>query len=566
MATIMNASREAGAGLLASPPRSDLYRALMPGPELREDGKPIMFGHFAEFEKWTEIDSILEGHFMERVAPTAFTKTVQENRSNMRVLFHHGMDALGVQVLGTIEQLEQDSYYEVALFESVPALIMDGLRAGEYGSSYRFRIVQHEFVARPKRSAHNPEGIPELTVLEARVREFGPTPFPINSGATSGVRSMTDEYIVDQLSQDPERLSRILHQRSGISVHRDLPPPVTHAAEDPDPQRREREYRRSVDLVGGTVWAILPSALATIVGIVGERANGHRPTEQEIRDRIGVRAETAVPEGTSVAVLPLHGPIVPRADLLSDISGAVSVEAFQKDFRAAVNDPAVSAIMIDIDSPGGDAQMIPELAAEIRNARGTKPIVAVANPMAASGAYWIASAADEIVVTPSGDVGSIGVYTAHTDLSAAQEKAGIKTTLVSAGEYKVERNPFTPLSEETREFMQGRVDAIHETFVQAVAEGRGVDAETVRNDFGKGRMLLAPLAVQAGMADSIGTFDETLARLGASTSSTKTRSEPEPPAATTQPEPEPSEATTRPGTGTSVGLYPNRKEKPSWLL
>jgi signal peptide peptidase SppA len=209
--------------------------------------------------------------------------------------------------------------------------------------------------------------------------------------------------------------------------------------------------------------------------------------------------------------------------------------------------------------------MVPELASEIMAARGSKPIIAQANPMAASGAYWIASACDELVVTPSGDVGSIGVYTAHQDVSALQEKMGVKTTLVSAGEYKVERNPFQPLSDDAQAEMQARVDTIYESFVQAVADGRGVDAETVTNDFGKGRMMLAAQAVKAGMADSVGTFDETLARLQAGAPDKK-RSEPEPPAATTRTEPEPSEATTRPQASTSVGLYPNREEKPKWLL
>jgi signal peptide peptidase SppA len=505
-------------------------------PELREDTKPVMFGHFAEFETWTEVNSIIEGHFMERTASTAFAKTIRENRQNMRVLFHHGRDALGVQVLGKIEQLEEDTYYEVELFDGVPPLIMDGLRAGEYGSSYRFAIVQHEFVARPKRSAHNPDGLPELTIVEARVREFGPTPFPQYAGTSSGVRSMTDEIFVDKLAQNPDRLEEMLQQRSGISLN-GVERPV----------RPEREYKRSVELVGGAVWAMHPDALATVVGIIGERASGYQPTAEEIRDRIGTRDAADPPAGGSVAVLPLHGMIVPRADLMSEVSGAASIESFQASFREALNDPAVSAILIDIDSPGGDARMVPELASEIRAARGVKPIVAQANSMAASGAYWIATAADEIVVTPSGEVGSIGVYNAHQDISGLQAKMGVKTTLVSAGEYKVERNPFEPLSEDAHAEMKARVDTIYESFVSAVADGRGVDTDKVLNDFGKGRMLLAAQAVKAGMADSVGTFDETLARLQVGAADA-TRSEPEPSEATT-PEPEPSEATTRSSTG-----------------
>lgn len=525
--------------MLATPPRGECYRALMPGPELRAEGSaPVMFGRFAEFETWTEINSAVEGHFFERVAPTAFTKTIRENRSNMRVLFHHGRDALGFQVLGKIDQLEDDTYHEVSLFEGVPQLIMDGLRAGVYGSSYRFAIVNHEWTARPRRSDRNPKGLPELTILEAKVREFGPTPVPQYSGTLSGIRSMTDELMVDRLAEDPERLERMIRQRSGITLN---------GLDRTSDEIPEGEYRRSVGLVGGAVWAMHPPALATVLAIIAERANGVKPTEEDIRRRVGVRAESEPVTSPSVAVIPIQGAIVPRADLLSDMSGATSIESLQATFRAALEDPEVSAILLDVDSPGGDARMVPELATEIRAARGTKPIIAVANPSAASAAYWLASAADELVVTPSGDVGSIGVYSAHTDLSAAEEKAGIKTTLVSAGEYKVERNPFEPLSDEAQAAMQERVDSIYDSFVNAVAAGRGVDAETVKENFGKGRMVLAPLAVKAGMADRVGTFAQTLARLEKAAAES-TRSEPEPPGVTTRApgtEPEPPEATTR---------------------
>lgn len=538
-----NTSEEVRAAVPSGPPKSDLFRSLTPGPELRNDAKPTMFGHFAEFETWTEINSTLEGHFLERVAPTAFAKTISENRGNIRCLFHHGRDpSVGIQVLGTIDQLEEDSYYEVGLFAGIPPLIMDGLRAGEYGTSYRFGIVQYEYVKRPKRSAHNENGIPELTILEARIREFGPTPIPAYAGTSAGVRSMTDEIFLDGMAADPERFKQLTARSSTFFS-------------DDERSRNElpvREYKRCVETVGETIWAIHPSALATIVGIISERAGGTRPTAEEIRDRIGTRADAEPTTNGSIAVLPLHGTIIPRANLMADISGGVSVESFMQTFRAAVDDPAVAGILIDIDSPGGDAKMVPELAAEIISARGKKPIVAQANAMAASGAYWIAAAADEIVVTPSGEVGSIGVYTAHTDISAAEEKAGIKTTLIHAGEYKVERNPFEPLAAEAQAAIQSRVDTIYDTFVNAVAEGRGVDPETVLSDFGKGRMLLASQAVKAGMADRVATFDETLARMQ-KTAASQTRSqdefpraeEPEPSAATTPTEPEPSEATTR---------------------
>ena len=155
---------------------------------------------------------------------------------------------------------------------------------------------------------------------------------------------------------------------------------------------------------------------------------------------------------------------------------------------------------------------VEELSAEIFQARGQKPITAVANSLAASAAYWIATAADELVVTPSGEVGSIGVFAAHEDVSGMLEQAGVKVNLVSAGRYKTEGNPFEPLTEEARASIQGRVDEYYEQFVSAVARNRGVKRSEVRNGFGEGRVVGAKQAVSLGMADRVGTLDETINR------------------------------------------------------
>jgi ClpP class serine protease len=128
-------------------------------------------------------------------------------------------------------------------------------------------------------------------------------------------------------------------------------------------------------------------------------------------------------------------------------------------------------------------------------------------------AYWIASAADELVVTPSGQVGSIGVFAAHEDISKAAEMQGVKVTLISAGQYKTEGNPFEPLSAEARAAMQKDVNTFGDMFVNAVARNRGVGAYSVKAGFGQGRMVMAQDAVKASMADRVATLDETLARL-----------------------------------------------------
>ena len=139
--------------------------------------------------------------------------------------------------------------------------------------------------------------------------------------------------------------------------------------------------------------------------------------------------------------------------------------------------------------------------------------MAVANHLAASAAYWIATAADELVVSPSAEVGSIGVFAAHEDMSAALEKEGVKVSLISEGKYKTEANPYEPLSEEARAAVQSRVSEYYDAFVKAVARNRGVKAADVRGGFGEGRTVGARQAVQLGMADRVATLDETIARL-----------------------------------------------------
>lgn len=276
----------------------------------------------------------------------------------------------------------------------------------------------------------------------------------------------------------------------------------------------EWDYPRIVRAVAETPWAILPGTLAAILDVVALRASGQRLTPEEIQARIGPRQRRPASQAQGpVAVLPLYGVLIPRATLLSDVSGATSLQQFTAELRDALNDPQVTAVVIDVDSPGGMTDLVPELASEIRGARGRKPIVAVANTTAASAAYWLAAQADELVVTPSGDVGGIGVFAAHEDISGLQEKLGVKTTLISYGRYKTEGNPFEPLTEEALGAIQERVDDRGRMFVADVARGRGVSVDQVREGFGQGRLLTARAALREGMVDAVDTLEATVARL-----------------------------------------------------
>lgn len=272
----------------------------------------------------------------------------------------------------------------------------------------------------------------------------------------------------------------------------------------------------------GQPWAIQPERLSIISAVLARwAANGTasdavmasvRADHAEVEAR---RSAAASSGGASIGVLPLYGTVVQRTSVADDVSGSgfMSLTKFVAQLRAMADEPSVKGIVLDIDSPGGSVYGTQEAANEIMALRGKKPVYAVANSLAASAAYWIASAASEFYITPGGEAGSIGVFAAHRDMSAALEKEGIKTTLISAGKYKTEGNPFGPLSDEAQAAMQSRIDAYYGAFTRGVAKARGVDVAAVREGMGQGRVLGASDAVAAKMADGVMTFDEVLSKL-----------------------------------------------------
>lgn len=277
-----------------------------------------------------------------------------------------------------------------------------------------------------------------------------------------------------------------------------------------------RKAKRVMRALLGAPWSILPEKLDAIAELVTLRARGLRFSQEEIAARIGSKDQrapaTSPPRG--IAVIPLYGVLAQRMNMMTDISGGTSTEKFGAWFDQAMADPAISAIILDCDSPGGEVAGIAELYAKIFGARGSKPIVAIANSMAASAAYWVACAADEVVCTPSGMVGSIGIITIHADTSEADLEEGVKYTVLSSGKYKAEGNSYEPLSAEGRAAIQSLLDTSYGQFVNAVAKGRGVAVSAVRSGFGQGRIVTADAALAAGMVDRIATLDDTVARLG----------------------------------------------------
>lgn len=276
-------------------------------------------------------------------------------------------------------------------------------------------------------------------------------------------------------------------------------------------------YSHILRLVSETPWAIRPSMLAVIVDVLALRVAGGRLSAEEISERVlegrRQRPSDTAPVAEAVAVLPIEGVIVPKATAMTEMSGGTSLDEFRGMFRQALADPAVKAIVLDVNSPGGMVPGVPEMAAEIRGSRGAKPIVAVANHEAASAAYWLAAQADKFYVEKSGRVGSIGVYTTHENRQGEAAAKGVQTTLISAGEYKTEGNPYEPLTDDAKAYMQSMVDEFYGMFVSDVAKGRGVDKQAVIEGFGQGREVLARAAARAGMVDGVASLESVVRAL-----------------------------------------------------
>lgn len=256
-------------------------------------------------------------------------------------------------------------------------------------------------------------------------------------------------------------------------------------------------------------WACTPEVMETIMDI----ANRQNLSPEAVAKEIGrpLRNSYDVEMRDSVGILPMQGPLIRYATMFSQISGATSYDMLAQDFARMVNDPNVTAIVLNIDSPGGEANGVSEFADQIAAARGIKPIVAYVGGMGASAAYWLAAAADEIVISDTAVLGSIGTIMSVTDTKEKDAKAGVKTyTIVSS------QSPHKALdasSEQGQARLQVMVDSLSDVFIAKVAQNRGVDAETVMQNFGQGDVFVGQAAVTAGLADRVGSFEGLLAEL-----------------------------------------------------
>jgi signal peptide peptidase SppA len=212
-----------------------------------------------------------------------------------------------------------------------------------------------------------------------------------------------------------------------------------------------------------------------------------------------------------VAIIPVHGTLVHRFGFLDAVSGITSYQQITAWLDTALEHADVNSILLDIDSPGGEVSGIADLADAIFAAGKHMPVIAVANDPALSAAYWIASAADKIVVSQTGNVGSIGVYMALADYSDAEHAAGIIVNEITAGGLKGAGSPHHRMSASEREYLQGLINNSYELFTAKVAAYRGIDQDAVKAT--EAAIFSATDAIALGLADRIGSLGAELDRL-----------------------------------------------------
>lgn len=258
----------------------------------------------------------------------------------------------------------------------------------------------------------------------------------------------------------------------------------------------------------GTPLLIHRPKLDVILSVVGQRIGMADVPAMPAMDMAVYQRPTpaAAPEG--IAVIPIHGSLVKRSLGMEAASGLTSYGEIAAMLDTALADPQVTGILLDIDSPGGEASGSFELARRVREAAALKPVWAVANDAAYSAAYAIAASAQRLFVTETGGVGSIGVIALHVDQSVKDAKDGYRFTAITAGAHKNDYSPHEPLSDAAKTELQGEVDRLYSIFTDHVAAMRGLDLEAVRAT--EAGLYFGANAVSQGLADGIQTLEATL--------------------------------------------------------
>ena len=261
------------------------------------------------------------------------------------------------------------------------------------------------------------------------------------------------------------------------------------------------------DFAKGSIWGIRAGAMETML---------RRMPSPEAAASLAVKFKEDPDDNLDfmlrdgVAIIPINGTIFKRGSFWSYLYGGTPLTFLNQVLTAAMDDTDVDAILLDIDSPGGQVSGTDAFSDLIYAAREKKPVVAFANGTMASAAYWIGSAADRVIVERTAQVGSIGVLYMHHDWSKYNADHGLNVTVIAAGKYKAIGNNEEPLSDGARAVIQAELDQVYDLFIETVARNRDVSAGTVKTDMADGRIFIGQQAVDAGLADESGTFSNAL--------------------------------------------------------
>lgn len=265
------------------------------------------------------------------------------------------------------------------------------------------------------------------------------------------------------------------------------------------PASKTRTYDRIFAQLFNTPWLIEESWMMTLIEIA-RREGDLEALETRISERYSDSQIMTVRGST--AILPISGPIFPKANLFTQISGATSVDVLARDFQSALDDDSIERIVNVIDSPGGAVTGINEMAEMIYAARSIKEVTSYIGGTGASAAYWLGSAASRMVIDATTRVGSIGVVVA---MSKGGDDDRIEITNTASPNKRVDIN-----TEEGKEVVIEELDALADVFISSVAKYRGVTDQVVRKKFGRGGVLVGQNAVDVGMADQLGSLEKLL--------------------------------------------------------
>ena len=254
----------------------------------------------------------------------------------------------------------------------------------------------------------------------------------------------------------------------------------------------------------GTPLLVARSKLDIILAVLGDRIGWPEPSAG-----LPIPPPRGLPDPPpGIAVIPIYGTLVRRSLGMEAASGLTSYGEISAMLDAALADPSVSGILLDVDSPGGEAGGVFELAGRVRAVDAVKPVWSIASDSAFSAAYAIASAASRVYVTQTAGVGSIGVIAMHVDQSARDAQEGYRYTAITAGDQKNDFSPHQPLDKEASARLQAEVDRLYGIFVDHVAVMRNLEPRFVRST--QAGLYFGPEAVTAGLADAQASFDTVL--------------------------------------------------------